>query len=159
MLHNFTALQNTVGITELAPDRFYVHGQGVDGGPFRVYSVDMRRFVAFPDGTILTPPIVNEIGVLASALLPNGMTSIRRSDNFVVIADTLLGGVWKFYVDSGKAQLVIKDPSMAGLPNKTEFAAFGINGLRVQNRTLFYCNSGAQTFYKMPVSIFSCSAT
>ncbi|KAG7007390.1 hypothetical protein G7Y79_00010g028910 [Physcia stellaris] len=139
VLHNFTALRNTVGITELAEDRFYVHGQGVDGGAFRVYEVDMR-------------------GVLGSALLPNGMTCIRRSDDFVLIADTILGGVWKFNVDSGRSQLVIKDPSMAGLPNKTEFAAFGINGLRVQNKTLFYCNSGAQTFYKMPIHLDGSSA-
>ena len=130
-----------------------MHGGGVDGGAFRVYEVDMRRFVALPDGTVFTPPTVKEIGVLGSALLPNGMTCIRRSDDFVLIADTILGGVWKFYVDSGESRLIIKDPSMAGLPNRTEFAAFGINGLRVQNKNLFYCNSGAQTFYKMPVSI------
>ena len=42
---------------------------------------------------------------------------------------------------------------MAGDPNKTEYAAYGINGLWTQNNTLFYCNSGQQTFYKMPVSL------
>ncbi|KAL8757772.1 MAG: hypothetical protein Q9199_001984 [Rusavskia elegans] len=37
----------------------------------------------------------------------------------------------------------------AGPTNRTEFTAFGINGLRVQNNMLFYCNSGAQTLRKM----------
>jgi hypothetical protein len=152
ILQNFTSLKNTVGITELAPDMFYVHGQGTDG-VFAVYSVDMRDFVVLPNGTISTPPRIKKIGSIPSALLLNGMTRLRRSDNFVLVADTLLGGVWRFNIDTGKSDLVIHDPSMAGPANKTDFAAFGINGIRTQNGTLFYCNSGAQSFYKMPVSL------
>ena len=152
LLHNFTSLRNTGGITELAPDRFYGHGPGINNSSYSVYSVDMRQFLVLPDGNIFTPPAIKEIGTLPSALLLNGMTRLRSTDNFVLISDTLLGGVWKFYVDTGKSQLIIKDPSMSGPPNQTAFAAFGINGLRAQNGTLFYCNSGAQTFYKMPVS-------
>ncbi|KAK4692454.1 hypothetical protein P7C71_g4754, partial [Lecanoromycetidae sp. Uapishka_2] len=151
VLHNFTSLQNTLGITELAPNMFYVAGEGANGGPFSIYSVDMRPFLILPNGTIFTPPVIKEIGSIPSALALNGMTNIHRSDDFVLIADSLLGGVWKFYVNTGKYEVVIKDPSMAGPANKTEFAAIGINGLRTQNDTLFYCNSGAQTFYKMPL--------
>ncbi|KAL8694224.1 MAG: hypothetical protein Q9218_001111 [Villophora microphyllina] len=151
VLHNFTSLQNTVGITELAPDRFYVHGRRKKGGPFTVFLVDMRRFSILPNGTISTPPLVNEIGSLPSSLGLNGMTYLRKSDKFVLIADTLLGAVWKFDVDTGMYNLTLRDSSMAGPPNKTEFAASGINGVRTQNRTLFYCNSGAQAFYKMPL--------
>lgn len=154
VLHNFTSLQNTVGITELAPDRFCVHGRRKEGGPFTVFSVDMRRFFIFPDGTISTPPKIKEIGSIPSSLGLNGMVHLRKSDNFVLIADTLLGAVWKFDVDTGKHNIMIKDSSMAGPSNKTEFAAYGINGLRAQNRTLFYCNSGKQAFYKMRVSLF-----
>ena len=155
LLHNFTSLRNTGGIIELAPDSFYGHGPGINNGPYSVYSVDMRKFLVLPDGTIFTPPVIKEIGTIPSALLLNGITRLRSKDNFVLISDTLLGGVWKFYVDTGKSQLVIKDPSMLGPANQTAFAAFGINGLRTQNRTLFYCNSGAQAFYKMPVSRLS----
>ena len=153
LLQNFTALRNTLGITELAPDLFYVAGEAADGGAFSVFSVDMRPFLVLPDGTISTPPIVKEIGSIPSALALNGMTYLRRNDNFVLGADSLLGGVWKFYVDTGEFDLVIKDPSMAGPTNETEYAGYGINGLRTQNETLFYCNSGAQTFYKMLVSL------
>ncbi|KAL8641333.1 MAG: hypothetical protein Q9228_001848, partial [Teloschistes exilis] len=149
VLHNFTSLRNTVGITELAPDRFYVHGRRREGGPFTVFSVDMRYFSILPNGTVSIPPKVKEIGSIPSSLGLNGMTHLRKSDTFVLIADTLLGAVWKFDVDTGKYNLMIQDSSMAGPSNKTEFAAYGINGLRAQNRTLFYCNSGRQTFYKM----------
>ena len=155
VLHNFTSLQNTLGITELAHDMFYIVGKGIGSGPFSVFSVDMRNFVILPDGTIFTPPVVKEIASVPAALGLNGMTYIRRSDKFVLISDSLLGCVGKFYVESGMSEVIIKDPSMAGLPNTTEVAAFGINGIRTQNDTLFYCNSGAQSFYRMPVSIWS----
>ena len=153
MLHNFTSLQNTIGVTELAPDIFYVSGEKAtaDGSPlYTVYSVDMRRFLVLPNGTIYTPPVIKEISNVPGLL--NGMTYLHRSDNYILSADSHLGGVWKVYVDTGKYELIIRDPSMAGLPNKIQEAALGINGLRTQNDTLFYCNSGAQTFYRMPVS-------
>lgn len=153
VLHNFTSLASTAGITELAPDMFYVAGSGADGGPPRIYSVNMRPVVILPNGTIFRPPAIREVATIPSALLLNGMASIRRNDRFILVADTLLGGVWKVHVDTGKSELIIKDPSMTGPANQTAFAAFGINGLRVQNQTLFYCNSGAQSFYKMPVSL------
>ena len=157
VLHNFTSSINTGGIAELARDMFYVSGEATaNGSSSIVYSVDMRPFRILPNGTILTPPSIEEITGVPGAL--NGMTRIHRSDNFVLSSDSLLGGVWKINVETGKSEVIIKDPSMAGPPNKTEFAAFGINGLRVQNETLFYCNSGAQKFYQMPASRFSYSS-
>ena len=159
VLHNFTSLSGTIGITELAPDMFYVSGivPTANGSPlYNIYSVDMRGFLVLPDGTIVTPPIIKEVGTVAGEL--NGMTYLSRKDNFILSADSSLGGVWRIFVDSGKSDLVIKDPTMAGPPNQTQFAGLGINGLRTQNRTLFYCNSGAQTFYKMPVSLLISSA-
>ncbi|MCJ1471618.1 hypothetical protein MMC13_000258 [Lambiella insularis] len=150
LLQNFTALSGTFGIIELAPDMFYFVGTGTDG-PHNVYSVDMRLFLALPNGTILTPPVIREIGSIPAAVALNGMTHLHQSDHFVLIADTALGGVWRFDVKSGQCELIIQDPSMKGPANKTSFAGFGINGLRTQNSTLFYTNSGGQTMYKMPL--------
>lgn len=146
---------NMTGITELEPGIFYVSGKTDDGGSSAIFSVDMRPFLILPNGTVFTPAVVKEIGSTPSALLLNGMTYLRRSDNFVLVADSLLGGVWKFFVDTGEYHLIIKDPSMVGPPNTIQIAALGINGLRTQNNTLFYCNSGTQTFYRMPVSLSS----
>lgn len=151
LLKNFTMLDATLGITELAHDMFYVVGSGANVSS-NIYSVDMRPFTTCPNGTALAPPVIKEIGSIPFALALNGMTYIHRSDKFVLIADTLLGGVWKFDVETGKSDLIIQDSSMEGPKNKTAFAAFGINGLRTQNQTLFYTNSGAQTMYRMPVS-------
>lgn len=160
VLHNFTSLSGTLGITELAPDMFYVagvvvtanNGSSSSSSPlYNIYSVDMRGFVVLPDGTIVTPPAIKEVGTVAGEL--NGMTSLDRNDSFILSADSLAGGVWRTFVDSGESELIIKDTSMAGPPNGVQYAGIGINGLRTQNGTLFYCNSGAQTFSKMPVSL------
>ncbi|KAI4242399.1 MAG: hypothetical protein L6R42_011027 [Xanthoria sp. 1 TBL-2021] len=94
-------------------------------------------------------PIINEIGTVREGLAMNEITHSRRNDGFVLISDSLIGGVWKFDINTGKHELVIKDASLAGPTNRTELTAFGINGLRVQNDMLSYCNSGAQTFWKM----------
>lgn len=112
----------------------------------------MRPFAVYPNGTVCTPPIINEIGTARDGLAMNGMTHLRRNDGFVLITDSLVSGVWKFDINNGKYELIIKDASMTRPANRTEFAAFGINGLRVQDDTLFYCNSGAQTFWKMHLS-------
>ncbi|KAL8822300.1 MAG: hypothetical protein Q9191_006966, partial [Dirinaria sp. TL-2023a] len=124
VLHNFTSLASTGGITELSHDVFYIAGSGADGGPPRIYSVDIRPVVVLPDGTIFRPPVIREVASVPSAALLNGMAAIRRSDRFVLVADTLLGGVWKVHVDTGKSELIIKDPSMTGPANQTAFAAF-----------------------------------
>lgn len=153
VLHNFTSISSTLGITELAPDMFYVAGEGTNQGPLSIFLVDMTDFLILPNGTIFTPPNITEIGTLTDAASINGVTYLDRSDNFLLCADSILGGVWKFNVDTGESEMSIKDDSMAGPANNSSFAGLGINGLRTQNRTLFYCNSGAQAFYKMPVSL------
>ena len=138
---------------------FYVVGSANNGlgveedGKNKISSVDMRSFCARPDGVVLTPPVVRAVGSIPSAAELNGMTYLRKSDGFVLVADTILGGVWRFDVESGESKLVIQDVSMAGLPDETSVARFGINGVRVQNDTLFYTNSGKHTMYKIPVSL------
>ncbi|KAI4274290.1 MAG: hypothetical protein L6R38_006140 [Xanthoria sp. 2 TBL-2021] len=116
----------------LAPDVFYTLGKVRNGTGFSIVSVDMRPFAVYPNGTVCTPPIINEIGTARDGLAMNGMTHLRRNDGFVLITDSLVSGVWKFDINNGKYELIIKDASMTRPANRTEFAAFGINGLRLR---------------------------
>ncbi|KAL8840869.1 MAG: hypothetical protein Q9170_001133 [Blastenia crenularia] len=111
----------------------------------------MHPFINSPNGTTCATPIIKEVGRVHEGIAMNGMTHIHQSDDFVLISDSLVGGVWKVHIKTGKHELVIKDASMDGPANETDFSAYGINGLRVKNNVLFYCNSGAQTFWKMPL--------
>ena len=151
LLHNFTSLTATGGITELAPDIFYVAAYGPTEPP-SIYSIDMRLFLPLPNGTVFTPPVIKEIGKLPPTSSVNGMTHLGKNDDFVLVADTQLGGVWKFDIKNGNASLIIQDLSMKGPPNEISFRAFGINGIRIQNQTLFYTNSGKQTMSRIAVS-------
>ncbi|KAL8757771.1 MAG: hypothetical protein Q9199_001983 [Rusavskia elegans] len=47
LVHDFTFLQNTLGITELAPYVFYTLGQVRNGTGFSIVSVDMRPFAVY----------------------------------------------------------------------------------------------------------------
>lgn len=156
LLKDFTGFAATLGITELSPDVFYVTVQGSKAGTAAIFSVDMRPFIAMPNGTISTPAVIKEVAKLPRSCALNGMTHIREMDDFVLSADTDLGGVWKINVDSGESTFIIEDPTMKGPPNTTSIAAFGINGLRVHNNTLYYTNSGKETLHKMPVGYTPC---
>ena len=118
----------------------------------KIYTVSMRPFRAFPDGTVITPPLIREVGRIPSAVALNGMTRLQRSDRFVLIADSGLGGVWKLDVDSGDSKVVVQDASMRGPVGKSSFAGLGINGVRGRDGMLFYTNSGVQEMWKMDVS-------
>ena len=156
MLTDFPALTSTLGITELASDIFYVAATNISEiGRAAVFSINMRPYRVLPNGTISIPPVIKNVANLTSAGGPNGMTHIRKTDDFVLIAETILGGVWKTNFVTGESTLIIQDPTMKGPPNTTGPAAYGINGVRVHNDTLFYTNSGTQALYRMPVGVLA----
>ncbi len=137
LLQNFTLTAVTANEALGVGARFILCGcVGADAEYF-VYEVNMRSFVALPDGTVHTPPVIKKSGWIPGAAGPNGMTHLRQTDDFVLIAETFLGGVWKFNVVAGQSSLIIQDPSMEGPTNKAQQAGYGINGVRAQNGTLF----------------------
>ena len=152
LLQNFTGMQGSAGIVEGGEDTFYVVTVPATG-PSEVQSVDMSQFLALPNGKVVKPPVIKTAGSLPETGLLNGMTKINKSDDFVLIADTVLGGVWRLNVRTGVSSLVIQDPSMKGPAGKPSFQGFGINGLKVFDSTLYYTNSGAQKMFKMPVRL------
>lgn len=154
VLHEFPSFTGTLGVTELTRYMFYVVlTNNTKLGSGSIFSVDMRLFLAFPNGTISTPPIIKEVALLPSSVALNGMTHMAEGDDFVLTADTTIGGIWKTNVETGKSTIIIKDSTMDPLPHTIGVAAYGINGIRIQNSTLYYTNSGAQTLHRMPVSL------
>lgn len=132
-------------------------GDGGDGDAvFEIYGINMRGFEMCDNGTIVTPATVKEVCEVPGLL--NGMTSLHTTDLVIFPADTMARGVWRIDIDTGDSEMVIRDASMAGPANRTQFAGLGINGLKARDDTLFYCNSGAQTFWRMPVSRHGTSA-
>ena len=149
ILGEFPTLTSTLGITELAPDVFYFAAVNSSSGS--IFSIDMGPAVVLPNGILSSPPIVKQVATIPSTGL-NGVTHIRNTDDFILTADSQLGGVWKTNVVTGISSLIIQDPTMKGPPNTISIAALGINGVRVQNSTLYYTNSGEQTLHKILVS-------
>jgi hypothetical protein len=93
LLQNFTLTAVTANEALGVGARFILCGcVGADAEYF-VYEVNMRSFVALPDGTVHTPPVIKKSGWIPGAAGPNGMTHLRQTDDFVLIAETFLGSL------------------------------------------------------------------
>lgn len=75
----------------------------------------------------------------------NGMT--RLSDNILLAADTSAGNVVRFDVLARKAEVVIQDETMVGLP----IAGAGINGFRMHNSYAYYTNFFKGILCRVPI--------
>ena len=123
-----TGASGLSGIGEIAPDVFAVIG----GNPGKaVYKVDFSG--ATPSSSL--------IATIAGAGNMNGL-AVLDADT-VLLGDATKGQIWKLTISTGKSEVAIQDASMAG--------AFGIDGLKYANGTVWYTNLLKDTFYKIAV--------
>jgi sugar lactone lactonase YvrE len=114
-----------------SPLRYYI-------GSFSVWKVDMKP----------SPPNVAKIAGIPQTTFLNGMITLDGNGN-VLIADSAAGAVWRLDTSSGESQIVINDPLMkapAGGPQ------VGINGIGISKNTLYFTNSFAFTFNRIPIN-------
>lgn len=148
------------GIVELEPDIFYV-GAGnftltnltAVPNSFHVFSVDMRPFVALPNGSVAHPATIRSAASLPNVILANGMATLPSQGpnrSSVLIADTLAFLVWHVDFLTGAVTVAISDPTMKG-PAPTGPGSAGINGIKIFDGLLYYTNTGAQAMYRIPI--------
>ena len=136
-LDQFPNIESTLGIAETAADIFavvagdFVNRQAVPGS-FSVWSVDLNT----PEPTVKLITSIPEAGGL------NGMTTLKEASDVVLVADSLLGAVWRVNVTTGEYGIAIQSPFFAG----ENAIPIGINGVRMFERMLYFTNS-AQGIY------------
>ncbi|MCJ1388284.1 hypothetical protein MMC18_001129 [Xylographa bjoerkii] len=134
----FTGL---TGITELAghPDVFAVIASNFsEPGHGAVWRVDMRQ----------PTPAVAKIAQIPQAAVPNGMASLDAAEHAVLISDSTLGNVWRLDLRSGAYTVAIDDPKMNKVrPNAT----VSVNGIRIFGGYLYFTNSDALFFARIPI--------
>ncbi|KAH8817460.1 hypothetical protein F5884DRAFT_694806 [Xylogone sp. PMI_703] len=148
-------VSGSYGITELQPDVFYVTAGNFSiqtrqpvPNSFQLFEVNMTSYRQRPDGTVVTPPQVRRITTFSDAIVLNGLTHVDGQAGYVLAADSFAGVVWKADVATGEVTTAIKDASMQPTPNK----AAGINGLKYQNGSIYYTNTGNNLFYRLAIS-------
>ena len=146
------------GIAESYPDVFTVAAGNFQFGPqvpggvagitgtFSVWSIDLTGHEA--KASLITT--IPEAGFL------NGVTTIQGGHpDYVLIADSLNGLVYRVNVKTGEYRSTIASPLWLGNPG----IQIGINGVKVQEGYLFWTNSAQSTFGAVPINVEDGEAT
>lgn len=137
LLHTFTNSTGLLGITETTPDTFVLIA-----GNFTLATTTSTphsyslHSVSFPPSGPLS---IKLLSALPEALFLNGITTLPWSPTVVLIADSLLGAVWRYDTQSLKYSIAIQIPEMA--PNPHGSIDIGINGLHICGSHLYFTNS------------------
>ncbi|KAL7929305.1 hypothetical protein V8C35DRAFT_325286 [Trichoderma chlorosporum] len=151
LLHSFTGVESLLGIAEVKPDFFVVVGTNASGvvaipGTGYLWSVD------FSAGHL--SPVIKEITALPQVQYPNGMAALPENPDAVLLADSILGCVWRIDISTGAVNMAIQLPQM--VPPSNASWPIGINGVHVRqglfNSTMLYwSNSFETTIYRLPI--------
>jgi len=153
---------SSLGITDLGcghpSDVYYAIGGNFTlsnftpiANTFNLYKVDMRPFVSY-NNTVLRPPNISVATPLHEITQPNGFT--RYGNSVLMISDSTQGAVFAVDLtnsDEPQVKKLSQDPSMAPNNSAPQQLRFGVNGVRASANTLFYCNSGFQTMWSLPL--------
>ena len=150
LIHQFQATTGCAGIVEASPDVFYV----VTGnfsfstfestpGSWSVWSINMTTFVYGSSAATVT-----KVADFPNAVFLNGATALSLPE-YIIVADSGLGAVWRLNVLTGQVTEVIQDPTMA----PTSFPAFGINGVKIRDNILYFTNTNTENFVSIPINL------
>ncbi|KAK3063889.1 hypothetical protein LTS18_011955 [Coniosporium uncinatum] len=161
LVHDFSAVGNAIqGITALCPDVFVVNALTCNitaltctRGSVSSWLADFRspnkgnkgRKCYKTHGPSSPCVDVKQIAAFPDAGFLNGIAAL--DSNTVLMADSLLGGIWRLDVDSGARTLLFTDPAMA----PTATVSTGINGIRIRPSILYFTNSALGTFNSIPI--------
>ncbi len=134
-----------LGIAETAPDVFaVVAGNWTkvtvhQPGSFSLWSIDMQS----PNNTK-----VKLITGMPKANGLNGVTALGRgSPDIVLVADSVLGALWRVNIKTGDYSMAIKSFLFA---DENEF--IGINGVRFFEGSVYFTNSAQGIYGRVPVT-------
>ncbi|KAH8692017.1 hypothetical protein BGW36DRAFT_437822 [Talaromyces proteolyticus] len=139
------------GIAEIEEDVFYT--QSVQGNAYEVkfvpnttviWEVDIRGYRKGGQASL------RKVVEIPAANLPNGMTLLNKQDGTILIADSVLGVVWRVNVYTGAYEIVLDDSLLKPVPGSTFL--FGVNGVHVVDDILYFSNTNQAILAKVPIS-------
>ena len=138
------------GITEVSLDQFYVASGKLsllagttNIGSWAIHHVDMSLF-----DKLGRPKYVNKITSFPTAKI-NGLTTLDPIRGLILACDDRNGVVYRVNVYTGENVIVADDPLMKPVANST--VKNGINGIKIRDGFLYFTNTGAGTFSKVPI--------
>lgn len=142
-LPDIPGVHSILGIAETAPDVFAVAAGIYDTsndvptfGSFSVWSVNMNT----------AQPTVKLITAIPEAQGLNGLAALNGFSGTVLVADSVLGAVWKVNVATGAYSMAIQNSNFAPSASAPVGHSLGINGLRTVGNSLYFTNSAQGIF-------------
>jgi hypothetical protein len=167
LLYEFPEVTSVFGMLEIANDVFAVAVGNFSTTTvtateksFSLWKVDFKNGER---GNIGTPDI-SKITDIPEAIFLNGVTKAESRPyhkhqeqlDTVLIADSVLGAVWKVDTNTGHYEKVISLPEM--LPPTNASLDIGINGIAVYDGSLYWTNTASETIYAIAIDPSTCSA-
>lgn len=154
-LHTFPNVTSVFGITEVAPDIFAVavgvfNGTDAVPGPnsFEIWKFDFRSAGASRNLDI------TKVANVPKAVFFNGADTLAAKDGaigYALVADSVLGAVWKIDMVTGDSEIVIELPEMK--PPAKAAINVGINGLKLRDNFIYWTNAEAFTLFRIQIDL------
>ncbi|KAF2178009.1 hypothetical protein K469DRAFT_643356 [Zopfia rhizophila CBS 207.26] len=140
LVYQFPNSTSVFGIAEIEPDIFAVVAGNLSFPPnnFAIWMVNHRKRV---------PEVRKAANIPAGGIL-NGLA--RLSHNTVLGSDILAGVIYRINLDTGDSSIAVQDETMK---SPVALPGFGVNGIRIHGRYLYYVNIGKGLFCRIPINL------
>ncbi|KAJ5808989.1 hypothetical protein N7474_010258 [Penicillium riverlandense] len=154
--HSFSNVTSCFGISEIEDDVFAVvignfstKTYQPTPGSFSLQKLDFNNVDVKEDDRISKLPAASEIAALPDAQALNGMATLSKESNLVLIADSPKGAVWKVHTKSGNYSVALNHTTM--LPAEGQALPLGVNGLKVVDDYVYYSSTTRMEFCRVKV--------
>jgi hypothetical protein len=155
LLHTFPFVTGLTGISEIQPDIFAVVAGNwsvetfsTTPGSWSIWKVDFKHRKN-------NLPAVSKIADLPKASFLNGMTLLAPGSPYLLIADSVLGVVWRLNYLTAEYEIILESPLMQPHPGPI---LLGINGIHVFDSSVYFTNSFQGLFARVPVNLYGPNA-
>lgn len=146
VVHTFSAAPS--GIVEVESDQFYVStGTIGERGSYAVFKVDMSGFKIDGNGDVTTSAAVSKVADVPNALFLNGSALLNREEGVILLADSILGALYRLQISSAKVDLWIQHERLEKVTDNPLLP--GVNGIKVYKGALYLSNTDARTFLRI----------
>jgi hypothetical protein len=155
LVYRFPGVTGVLGIAEVETDIFALIAGNYSfanfsstSGSYSVWKVDMRTLKSHDnrDVTFNSPAV--KITDIREASFLNGMTAIREGGDFLLIADSILGVVWRLNFRTGHYEITLNNTLMKPVPGEI---AIGINGVHARDGFLYFTNTFQGILARVPI--------
>ncbi|KAK4549455.1 hypothetical protein LTR36_006452 [Oleoguttula mirabilis] len=154
LLYTFPRATSTLGIAEVAPDKFAVAVGNLSAttivgtlGSWSVWTLDLSHTRSYPPHPhmdavhVAQPADAVKIADIPDAVFLNGMTTLPTAPHTILVGDAALGVVYSVNVLTGEHSIAMDNPAFK--PNPSAPFTLGLNGIQMHSGDdhLYFTNS------------------